>query len=182
MICHTHTDAGWAETYDSYYHKVDRILEQVVKQLKKDTSLKFNWADTSFLAKWYRETDSENRDKIHEVVESGQFNFMGSSWVMNDETLLEYKDMLLQYKVGLNWVEDTFGVKPRVAWHIDPFGASAVTPGLLADLGYEAIVLSRIGTTLYDELEDSSSTEFLWSAAPFNGQPQEILAHALVNS
>ena len=70
LISHSHTDAGWIETYDSYYVKVKKIIESVLDALKWDPSLKFNWADTSFLAKWYRETDSEYREIIHELVES----------------------------------------------------------------------------------------------------------------
>jgi hypothetical protein len=74
---------------------------------------------------------------------------MGSTWVMNDESLPEYKNMILQMETGLKFVNETFGVHPRTAWQIDPFGASAVSPALFSQLGYESVILSRIGTTMY---------------------------------
>lgn len=109
---------------------------------------------------------------------------MGSTWVMNDESLPEYKNMLLQMETGLKWVNETFGVHPRVAWQIDPFGNSAVTPSLFSKLGYEGIILSRIGTTLYDNLQKSGSAEFVWSGVPIgtDDETNELFAHALALS
>lgn len=70
--------------------------------------------------------------------------------------------MLLQQKTGLRWLKETFDVQPRVAWQIDPFGNSAVTPALFSQLGFEAIVLNRIGTTLNKDLQDNKHSEFIW--------------------
>ena len=57
---------------------------------------------------------------------------MGSTWVMNDETLPDYKNMLLQMETGLKFINETFGVHPKIAWQIDPFGNSAVSPALFS--------------------------------------------------
>jgi alpha-mannosidase len=113
----------------------------------KNPDFKFNWADTNFLAKFYEESNSTIQEQLHTAVKNGQLNFMGGGWVMNDETVADYQSMLLQQYTGLRWLNKTFGVHPRVAWQIDPFGASAVSPALFSTLGYEAVVLARIGTT-----------------------------------
>ena len=108
---------------------------------------------------------------------------MGSTWVMNDESLPEYRNMLLQMETGLKWVNETFGVHPRVAWQIDPFGNSAVSPAIFSSLGYDSIILNRVGTTLAHDLEEASASEFIWSAAPVeSGQTNQLFAHALALS
>lgn len=107
---------------------------------------------------------------------------MGGTWVMNDETLPEYKNMLLQQQTGLKWLNKTFGAHPRVAWQIDPFGNSAVTPALFSQLGFEAIILNRIGTTVYAELEKTKSSEFIWGGVSSKPEESTLFAHALVNS
>lgn len=79
---------------------------------------------------------------MRELVQNGQFGIMGGGWVMHDEALPDYRDMLVQIEVGQRWLRDTFNIKPRVGWQIDPFGHSSVTPFVFSELGYEAIVLS----------------------------------------
>jgi len=98
---------------------------------------------------------------------------------MNDESLPEYRNMLLQMETGLKFINETFGVHPWVAWQIDPFGNSAVTPALFSQLGYEAIILSWIGTTMYDDLEKEKSMEFIWTGANAGPLNNSLFAHAL---
>jgi len=90
----------------------------------------------------------------------------------------------MQLETGNKWLNDTFGIKPKIGWQIDPFGNSAVTPSILASLGYEGIVLSRIGTTLSDEMEKTGTSEFIWTGTPLDNpnDTHNILAHHLVHS
>ena len=76
-----------------------------------------------------------------------------------------------QMTLGLQWLSETFGVRPRYAWHIgiwlvmqltasgsfsdrlwcagtDPFGHSAFTATLYSLLGYSAWVMNRIDDTI----------------------------------
>jgi hypothetical protein len=69
-----------------------------------------------------------------------------------------------------------------VAWQIDPFGNSAVSPALFSQLGYESIILSRIGTTVYSELEKTKSAEFIWSGVSAYPEEAQLFAHPLENS
>lgn len=80
------------------------------------------------------------------------------------------------------WLNKTFGVHPWVAWQIDPFGNSAVSPALFAKMGFEAVILSWIGTTNYFELEKDKSTEFIWSGVSDGTDQSSLLAHALTKS
>ena len=66
------------------------------------------------------------------------------------------------YTIGHSSLAATVGARPVYGWQIDPFGASAVTPELLAAMGYKALVHHRINQRLtgrflnVDELKDWS--------------------------
>ena len=49
---------------------------------------------------------------------------------------------------GHAFIYETFGVRPRFGWHVDPFGATAATPTLFALMGFDAHLTSRIN---YDQ-------------------------------
>lgn len=100
---------------------------------------------------------------------------------MNDETLPEYKSVMMQLETGLKFLNETFNKKPRFGWQIDPFGNSAVTPSVWSKIGYEGIILNRVGTTLAYELEKSEALEFMWKGVQVgpNNEDNAILAHVL---
>lgn len=61
------------------------------------------------------------------VTETRQLEFINAGWCMNDEAATDYNAIIDQMSVGLRFVEKNFGLsaRPRIAWHIDPFGHSA---------------------------------------------------------
>ena len=61
------------------------------------------------------------------VTETRQLEFINAGWCMNDEAATDYNAIIDQMSIGLRFVEENFGpsARPRIAWHIDPFGHSA---------------------------------------------------------
>lgn len=55
---------------------------------------------------------------------------------MNDEAAAHYGAIVDQMTLGLRFLQDTFGDdgRPRVAWHIDPFGHSREQASLFAQV------------------------------------------------
>ncbi len=51
-----------------------------------------------------------------------------------------------QVTAGHEAITALFGAaaRPRIAWQIDPFGHSALTPSVFAAAGYDALVLNRV--------------------------------------
>ena len=104
---------------------------------------------------------------------------------MQDEVLADYRSMFQNLKAGIQFVNDTFGRRPRVGWQIDPFGSSRVTSALYASLGYEAVMINRIGTTLKTNLEKQGGLEFVWETHPYTGKGERdnaIFTHVLAET
>jgi hypothetical protein len=45
---------------------------------------------------------------------------------------------------GHAFLKRTFGITPKHAWHLDPFGHSPATPELFARMGFETITFARM--------------------------------------
>ena len=93
FVPHSHTDPGWIDTLQKYYDREVRdILYNVFMQLSADPQKRFTWAEICYLKQFYEEMqDTDMRDIIHEVVESGQMEIVGGGWVQHDETLSTYR-------------------------------------------------------------------------------------------
>lgn len=73
---------------------------------------------------------------------AGRLEFANGGWVMNDEAAAHYGAIIDQMTLGLRFLEDTFGNdgRPRVAWHIDPFGHSREQASLFAQVLYRPVL------------------------------------------
>ncbi len=56
----------------------------------------------------------------------------------------------------------TFGKSPHVAWQLDPFGSSAVTPTLFSQYGFDTLFITRVGTNIKSELREKGHLQFIW--------------------
>lgn len=186
LIPHSHTDAGWSKTKDEYFEStVKEILNKLIAVMETDQTTVFNWAETHFLAQWWDQATEEQRTSLSSLAKSGRFGVMGGGWVQHDENLPNYQDILLQLQTGIDWLQYHLGVTPKVGWQIDPYGHSSNTPWIYAFMGYESIVLNRVGTTIEYEMRKSKSSEFVWLDMPHIHHKEkdfDIFAHILVNS
>ena len=49
---------------------------------------------------------------------------------MHDEAVTHYEDMINNMMLGHEYLLKEFGIKPKIGWHIDPFGHSSANPRL----------------------------------------------------
>ena len=76
------------------------------------------------------------------MTETHQLEFINAGWCMNDEASTDYNAIIDQMSLGLRFVEENFGptARPRIGWHIDPFGHSAEMATLQALVSESACV------------------------------------------
>lgn len=94
---------------------------------------------------------------------------------MHDEATTFYTDMVDQTALGHRFLVEEFGVYPKVAWQIDPFGHSATQASLLSyEAGFEAIYFKRIDQQDMANRVADKSMELLWQASQSDGPTNSI--------
>lgn len=84
------------------------------------------------------------RDLLTAHINNKQLEIINAGWCMSDEASPYYEDIIDQMTIGLRWVKDTFGVVPKIGWHIDPFGHQATNAALFNQFGFNAWFFARI--------------------------------------
>ncbi len=80
-------------------------------------------------------------------VVSGQLEFIGGGWSMNDEASVHFISVLDNMSVGHRFIAETFGIEyvPVIGWQIDPFGHASWIASAFAQMGFIGEYFARIG-------------------------------------
>ncbi len=177
VIPHSHCDAGYRKTFDDYFEsEVRDILDTVIEALEASPKRRFVWEEVSFLKKWWEGATDLQRVLMRNLTATGQLEFIGGGWVMHDEATTSIYGTVNQMTVGLRFLNTTLGVRPRVEWHIDPFGHSQFMPELYALLRYKAVIINRVPNPVKQEMKRNKGLEFFWRNPHTNNT---IFAHVL---
>ncbi len=87
---------------------------------------------------------------------------VNAGWSMQDEACTYYEDMINNMYQGHKWYLQEFGRKPRIGWHVDPFGHSSTNARLFAEMGFDAWFFSRIDIQDYAQRQLDQSLEWIW--------------------
>ena len=99
---------------------------------------------------------------------------------MQDEACVYYEDMINNMMIGHQFVLEEFGVKPRVGWHIDPFGHSNANQRLFAEMGFDAFFFARLDYQDKEKRLQDKTMEFVWRPMFDSlGESAQIFGHAL---
>ncbi|KAG8441431.1 hypothetical protein GDO86_006973, partial [Hymenochirus boettgeri] len=176
LIPHTHNDVGWLKTVDQYYYGahneiqhagVQIILDSVVAQLLSDSKKRFIYVESAFFWRWWKQQDEPMKKAVTGLVQDGRLEFINGGWSMNDEAATHYSSIIDQMTLGLQFLNSTFGEcgRPRVAWHIDPFGHSREQALLFAQMGYDGFFFGRLDYQDKDNREKKKLMEMVWRAS-----------------
>ena len=71
---------------------------------------------------------------------------------------------------GLRLIVENFGAaaRPRIAWHIDPFGHSSEQAALFAKMGYDGFFFARIDYQDMAKRKKEQRMEMIWRGSPNN--------------
>lgn len=64
--------------------------------------------------------------------------------------------------MGNDWVLQEFGVKPRIGFQIDTFGHSITNTRLYAEMGFDALFISRADERDKIRRTKDQDLEFVW--------------------
>lgn len=100
---------------------------------------------------------------------------------MNDEACTYYSSIIEQMTIGHQFLYNEFGVRPRIAWHIDPFGHSSTQASLFASMGFDAFLFGRVDYQDKSRRLAEQEMETVWRPSPSLGKANEIFSVVLHN-
>ncbi|XP_017291614.1 epididymis-specific alpha-mannosidase [Kryptolebias marmoratus] len=181
VIPHSHMDVGWVYTIQESMHAyAANVYSSVTEELSKVKERRFIAVEQEFFRLWWDTVASDSQKKqVRQLVKEGRLEFIIGGQVMHDEAVTDLDDQILQLTEGHGFLYETFGVRPRFSWHVDPFGASAATPVLFALAGFNAHLISRVDYDLKDGMQRDKKLQFVWRGSPSLKAQQEIFTHTM---
>eukprot|EP00095_Tigriopus_kingsejongensis_P004818 maker-scaffold769_size100554-snap-gene-0.18 protein:Tk04818 transcript:maker-scaffold769_size100554-snap-gene-0.18-mRNA-1 annotation:"lysosomal alpha-mannosidase (mannosidase alpha class 2b member 1)" len=176
LVPHSHDDVGWLKTLDEYFYgekndiqpaDVQEIIDTVIPALRENPSRRFIQVETAFFWMWWEIQNDTTKAFVHELVDEGRLEFVGSGWSMNDEAATHYASIIENMAVGFKELSAEFGMcgVPRVAWQIDPFGHSKEQANLFAQMGYDGLFFARIDYRDKAQRRAKKELEMIWRAS-----------------
>ncbi|XP_036420170.1 lysosomal alpha-mannosidase isoform X2 [Colossoma macropomum] len=193
LVPHTHDDVGWLKTVDQYFYGgrnyiqhagVQYILDSVVAELQKDPARRFIYVETAFFYRWWSQQSQSTRNIVTQLVQEGRLEFVNGGWCMSDEASTHYSSVIDQMTLGLRFLNDTFGEcgRPRVAWHIDPFGHAREHASIFAQMGYDGFFFGRLDYQDKERRMKTKEMEMVWRAsASLNPPAADLFTGVLPN-
>ena len=177
LVPHTHDDTGWQVTVDQYYYQsVQYILDTVVEELARNPDRRFIYVEIAFFERWWWEQDNETKSRVKALVENGQLEFINGGWCMNDEGGTHYVAIVDQMTEGFLFLDSQFGqrARPRIGWHIDPFGHSNGQASLFAQMAFDGFFFSRDDYQDIQNRANNSTLELVWRASQSLGSELDL--------
>ena len=192
LVPHTHDDPGWLKTIDQYYYgeknfiqqaNVRQILNSVISELLADSRRRFIYVEIIFFERWWNEQSEAMRTDVKKLVSEKRLEFINAGWCMNDEAATHYNGIIDQMTYGLNFVQETFGsdARPRIAWHIDPFGHSNEQASIFSQMSFDGFFFGRIDYQDKDLRLEQQRMELVWRGSRSLEQESDIFTGVLFN-
>jgi alpha-mannosidase len=153
LLPHSHDDVGWLKTVDMYFSGTyDRycrsdvypILDNVIPILLEDPSKRFSYVEMKFMSMWWSTQTTEMKNNVRMLIKEGRLEIVNGGWSMHDEACTHYEDQINNMMKGHQFAWEELGAKPKIGWHIDPFGHTTANPRLFAEMGFDAFFFARI--------------------------------------
>lgn len=139
---------------------VRSILSTVTDELDRDPKRRFSFAEVKYIQMWYSRQNQQTKEKFKKLVQNGQFEIVNGGWSSPDEACPSYEDLIDNEMLGHQYLQQEFGVTPKVGWNLLAYGHSATNARLFSDLGYKAQFFSNLDVDV--KSDPSRLYNFMW--------------------
>lgn len=153
----------------------ESILDTVIGELLDNPDRTFVYADLAFFVKWWQELHPETQALVRGLVQQGRFEFANGGITQHDEACSHYSGMIDQMALGMQFLQQEFGVSPKVAWQLDGFGHSNTEALLKSMGGFEALFFGRSDWTDMQQRAAQRNLELLWRGSESYGTETDML-------
>ena len=142
LVCNAHLDPVWQWNWEEGLTETLATFEVAVDLIDAYPEFVFNHNE-SVLYEWTREYRPELFARIRKAVAAGRWVISGGWYLQPDCNLPCGESFVRQALLGRRFFREAFGVEPRVAYNLDPFGHHGNLPQILRKSGYDMYVHFR---------------------------------------
>uniref|UniRef100_A0A0K0EJ05 Alpha-mannosidase n=1 Tax=Strongyloides stercoralis TaxID=6248 RepID=A0A0K0EJ05_STRER len=179
LIPHSHCDAGWLKTYESYSHQTDQILSNAQKYLPMYEKMKFIYAEMGFFEMYWSKLRKNDKEVLKKLLHSGRYEIVTGGWVQNDEANSFYYGILMQLIEGHEFLKNHLDYIPKNHWSIDPFGLSTTMAYIMKKSGFDNAVISRVHYLMKQKFAQKKMFEFNWRQLTGGKENEDLFTHVL---
>jgi alpha-mannosidase len=133
---HAHIDMNWLWGMEDTIDTTRRTFRSVDGLMDEFPDLIFSQSQAA-IYHLMEEVEPEVFEKIRRRVAEGRWDVTASTWVEGDLNMASGESLVRQTTCALNYVEEKFGVTPRVCWCPDTFGHPWTYPQILKKCGLD---------------------------------------------
>ncbi len=142
MVANSHIDPVWLWRKTSGSDEAVATCRTACDLLEEYPELIFTMGE-AWIYEQLKKFDPDTLNRIRGLAEKKQWIFVGGSWVQPDCNFPSAPAFLEQYRLGLRYFKENFGVTVSTAYNIDSFGHGAFLPGLFNSCGIDFYVFMR---------------------------------------
>jgi len=160
LLCNAHIDPVWLWEWPEGAGEALATFRLAAEFCEHDGSFVF-CHNEALLYRWIEEYEPELFERIRKLVRCGRWNILGGWWVQPDCNMPSGESFVRQILLGRRYFLAKFGVEPRVASNLDPFGHTRGLVQILARSGYRGYLYCRPGR----KSSPFPADEFVWTGA-----------------
>lgn len=172
LVGHSHIDMNWLWPWEETVEVCRRDFSAMDSLMQHYPDFRFSQSQAAIYAA-VEEHYPELFERIKERVAAGQWDITASTWVEGDLNTAMGETLVRQILHTRAYIEEKFGVTPRICWEPDTFGHPSSMPQILKKCGVDFYYFCRAGKgypVFWWESPDGSRVLAFNDTAGYNGE------------
>jgi alpha-mannosidase len=142
LVCNSHIDPVWLWPWEEGLAATLATFRAAAGFCEEPGGFAF-CHNEALLYAWVEEFEPALFERIRALVRAGRWHVIGGWYLQPDCNLPCGESFVRQITIGLTYFREKFGVRPRVAFNVDPFGHSRGLVQVLKKSGYTGYLFCR---------------------------------------
>lgn len=141
MICNAHIDPIWQWEWEEGASAALSTFKSAINLLKEHEFVFCHNEVTVY--QYVEEYAPELFEEIKDLVRQGRWFIIGGWYLQPDCNMPSGESFVRQIQVGKNYFKEKFGVEPRTAFNVDPFGHNIGLVQIMSKCGQDSYIFMR---------------------------------------
>ena len=147
VVAVSHIDIAYIEREEASEEMLDILLERVLSVMDRRQEVRFALEQVMH----YKGLQQRRPDlfaRVKEYLRQGRMEFMGGMITTADTNFPSGESLIRNQAMGIRWLEENLGVRPKLGWLMDTFGLNAQVPQIMKQFGFRHVYADRFGGAL----------------------------------